>query len=458
MVMDAMLTRFGEHAPVSVMTRMTLQQAISATWVDEVFEAHRTTQYTRELLFSTVVELMSMVAVGVRPSLHAAAKKATGLPVSLAALYKKIDRAEPAVIRALVQGSAVRLAPILAGLRRDPKPLLPGYRIRIVDGNHLSSSEKRLAPLQGHRGAALPGQSLVVFDPDLELATDLVPCEDAYTSEQTLFDVLLAEAAAGELWIGDRHFCTRKAILASRTRGVAVLFREPRTHPNPTPLARRRRVGRVETGVVFEQRVSIPDASGAPVEVRRIEIELDAPTEDGDTVIRLLTTLPAGVEATTIAALYRRRWSIEAMFGRLESALRGEVRGLGYPKAALLAFGLAVIAQNVLTIVQAAIVRAHELDEHGIEVSAYHLAGDVRSDYAGMMIAIEPDGWARFETIPPAQLASQLLAVAAYVRLRSVSKSRRGPKPKKKPGYAPRDAVAKHVSTARVLRDGRITR
>jgi hypothetical protein len=41
--------------------------------VDEVFEEHRGRQYTRELLFSTVVDLMGLVALGMRPSLHAAA-------------------------------------------------------------------------------------------------------------------------------------------------------------------------------------------------------------------------------------------------------------------------------------------------------------------------------------------------------------------------------------------------
>ena len=53
-----------------------------AAWVDEVFEAHRQRQYPRELLFSTVVELMSLVSLGLRPSLHAAARQMDNLPVS----------------------------------------------------------------------------------------------------------------------------------------------------------------------------------------------------------------------------------------------------------------------------------------------------------------------------------------------------------------------------------------
>jgi hypothetical protein len=60
--------------------------------------------------------------------------------------------------------------------------------------------------------------------------------------------------------------------------------------------------------------------------LRRIEVVLDDPTTDGDTVIRLLTTLPSAVEACTVAQLYRGRWSIEGLFGRLEAALNSEVR------------------------------------------------------------------------------------------------------------------------------------
>ena len=61
---DAMLKRFSEQAPVAVMARLGMQRAISTDWVNQVFEEHSETQYTRELLFSTVVELVSLVALG----------------------------------------------------------------------------------------------------------------------------------------------------------------------------------------------------------------------------------------------------------------------------------------------------------------------------------------------------------------------------------------------------------
>jgi len=59
--------------------------------------------------------------------------------------------------------------------------------------------------------------------------------------------------------------------------------------------------------------------------------------------------LPASLKATTIARLYRRRWSIERMFQWLESVLQSEIRTLGYPRAALFAFSVAILAFNVLS-------------------------------------------------------------------------------------------------------------
>ena len=81
---DVVLDRFEKKTPASVMTKLVLEQAVPAEWVDKVFAEHRQRQYPRELLFSTVVELMSLVSLGLRPSLHAAARQMDNLPVTIA--------------------------------------------------------------------------------------------------------------------------------------------------------------------------------------------------------------------------------------------------------------------------------------------------------------------------------------------------------------------------------------
>jgi hypothetical protein len=81
---------------------VTLEHAIAPEWVNEVFATSRQRQYPRELLFSTVVELMTHVSLGLRPSLHAAARQSKDLPVSLTALHDKINRTEPAICSGLI--------------------------------------------------------------------------------------------------------------------------------------------------------------------------------------------------------------------------------------------------------------------------------------------------------------------------------------------------------------------
>jgi hypothetical protein len=41
------LARFEKKTPASVMTKLILEQAVPAEWVDQVFEEHRQRQYPR---------------------------------------------------------------------------------------------------------------------------------------------------------------------------------------------------------------------------------------------------------------------------------------------------------------------------------------------------------------------------------------------------------------------------
>ena len=69
-IWQAVVERFEQQAPTAVMARLALDRALPGQWIDEVFQQHRQRQRQRqspgELLFSSVVELMALVTLGLR--------------------------------------------------------------------------------------------------------------------------------------------------------------------------------------------------------------------------------------------------------------------------------------------------------------------------------------------------------------------------------------------------------
>ncbi len=210
-----------------------------------------------------------------------------------------------------------------------------------------------------------------------------------------------------------------------------------------------------------EQGIAIAEAQP---KWRRIELALDQSTEDGDTTLWLWSNLPEAVTAGRIAELYRTRWRIEGMFGRLESVLNSELRSLGHPRAALLGFAAAVLACNVLALLQRAVERAHQplpAPPTGapppLEVSCFHLAVQVRGGYEGLLIALPPEHWPRWDEADPAGLAQHLLRLARNINPRQVATSKRGPKTAKPKGYVDGKTARAHVATARLLAKAKAT-
>ena len=274
------------------------------------------------------------------------------LPVSLAALYDKIKRTDPDLLGALVRASAERLEPVLAELGPGPARL-PGYALRVIEGNHLPASEKRLTALRACPGAALPGTAIVVYDPDSGLVTDLVAGEDAYEHERVLSRALFERAEPGQVWIGDRHFCPGALLRGWDAAGAGFVVREHARHPRLSGESAWRKAGRTETGRLREQAITLADPGAQAAPWRRIELTLDRPSQAGERILRVWTNLPAQVSAAQIAQAYRDRWRIEGMFQRLERVLHSEITSLGHPRAALLGFGVALLAYNVLALIEA---------------------------------------------------------------------------------------------------------
>src|SRR5215210_7941318 len=209
MILSDVFERFVHACPIPVMAQAVLENALNPQIVDQLFEDVAERQYTRKLLFSTIVDLMSLVVCRIQPSIHAAYQaQAETIDASIKAVYDKLDRTEPGLSAALVHATAERLGPSIDAMDGARSPLLPGYRVRILDGNHLAGTEHRIKELRTIGAGALPGQALVVLDPRLMLVTDVVLSEDGHAQERSLLDRVLGLVRARDLWIDDRNFCT----------------------------------------------------------------------------------------------------------------------------------------------------------------------------------------------------------------------------------------------------------
>jgi len=442
--MDEILQKFLDKAPVAVMARATLVRTMADSTLNDLFDRHSEAQYTRELTFSALIRLMTQVVFRTYPSVHAAYQENPEITVSVTSVYNKLNSLETRVSQALVAETAAAMGAIITALPDPPAAPVEGLRLRTLDGNFLAGTEHRLACLRGCGAAALPGMSLVVRDGRTGLLTDVVPCEDAYTSERTLHTDVLPLVEPDDLWLADRNFCTLDYMGGIEERKAFFLIRHhagTKLHPLGQETQRRHHPG----GTICEQRVRV-----GFLECRCIIIRLTKPLRDGTTEIRLLTNVPLKqLSAARVSDLYRTRWRIESAFQELTENLRWEINTLGYPRAALFGFALAVVAYNLLVTTRTALASGLGEEVGGVEaLSSYYMATQVAAVDEGMVIAMPPSVWERFVTMTAAEFAVWLDAVARDIDWRRYRKRPRGPK---KPAAVKRTSRGAHRSTAREL-------
>src|SRR5512135_1052681 len=232
--------------------------------------------------------------------------------------------------------------------------------------------------------------------------------------------------------------------------GAFFLIRRHQKDLPFTPLGELVPVGRCATGEVFEHRIRVEDPEGGePQVMRRVVLRLDKPTRGGETEIELVTNLPAEVSAILICETYRRRWLIEGHFQRLTDLWHCEVATLSYPRAALFAFAMSVVAGNAVALLEGNLRAVHG-EEEVAALSHYALVDEIGHTYRGMMIALPPATWSFVRAYDAAALAGVLKEVAAHVRVYWMHKATGGPKKvqttkQKSGGGSP------HVSTRRLL-------
>jgi IS4 transposase len=453
MILGECFEKFIERSPVSVMVRGTLERVFDPEKLERVFVDNALLQYTRELTFAQCVGLMSDVVFRIAPSVGAWYKAhREEMSVTRQAVYDKLKRLELPIAAGLVEYAGRELGASLRQMPAPPPPLLPGYRVRVLDGNHLAGTEHRLLELRRYRAAALPGHALVFYDPQWDVATEVIPCEDAYTQERALLPEVVAMVAARDCIVADRNFCTTGFLFGLARRGACFVIRQHGSNVVGQLQGKRRAAGQDARGqALYEQALCVTETdTGATLVVRRITVELHTPTRQGETEIYALTNLPpADAAAKQIAALYADRWTIEVAFQHLTLDLECEVDTLGYPKAALFGFCVALVAYNVVAVVKGALRAAHGAEYVDEQLSMYYLTLEVAQVATGMEIALGTDPWEIFQRMSTAEFAATLVAIAKHLDTAKYTKHQRGPK--KQPPKRLSGKHHSHVSTARIL-------
>ncbi len=449
MLLGRVFERFVEKTPFAVMARSLLERALNPEALDALFEDKAESQYTRELAFSSAVDLMGQVVTSAFPSVRAAfLSKSFDVSVSLTSLYNKLQGIEPAVAAELVRHSARHFGPLVEGVGGALPEPVPGYPMHVLDGNCIAATQHRLAETRADAAAPLPGKSLCVFRPALQLVTHVFPCEDGHAGERALVGPVLDQVEAGTLWVADRNFCFRDFLLGVIGRSGFFVIRE---HAGLAFKAAGglRKAGRGETGDVFEQAVVIEGEGGVEHRLRRVVVRLDEATGDGDVELAILTNLPGSVPAVMVAGAYRARWTIEGGFLDLTTTLDCEIDTLCYPRAALFVFCVALVAYNLQGAIKGVMRSEHGAEKVEEGLSRYFMSDEIGQVYRGMMVALPAEEWAAVRGMSFEGYVALLKRLARAVDFERYPKSRRGPKKARPKRHF--DPEHPHVSVAKLL-------
>jgi Transposase DDE domain len=454
MTMQPRMETAIEVSPLTVLVRGVLEWACPQSFFEELFDREcRPKQWNRKLAISAIAWLMLTVVSGVRRSVFAAfvadqASDSPNITATASALYAKYGRIDPRFTTAVVRESGRRMSGLLraAGVK---EPLgWEGYRIILLDGTDMGGTEHRLKTLRRIKAAGLPGRFVAAYELATGVVVDAAASEDAYTSERELVRAILAVAVLNNLFVADRHFCTTEILFSIIAHRAFFVIRQ---HENLRwrPLKEAWLVGRAATGEVWEQPIEVEDTdSGQCRRMRRIILKLDTPTDAGDLEIVLLSNLER-ISALRICDLYRDRWKIERHFALVKTVLHGEIEGLGRPRAALFAMGMALVAANALAVVKQALRVTHGEEEFE-KLSGYYMADEVAGNYRAVDVLVAEVEWAALGAAPAGPFWDWCRDTASRVRTQGLHKHPRGPKKPQLPRVSGKDRH--HYSTYRLLK------
>ena len=255
------INRFAEKTPITLMVHALLERLLDSASIDKWFDNVRVNQYKRNILFSSVLNIMLQVVCRTRASIHSAYINSTNAGVTIVALYDKLRCTELSTSRELVRYIALQAEAIIDNINGRNKPILENYRTKFLDGNCIEATEHRIKVLRNTNSGALPGKSLVVFDPQLELAIDVIPCEDGHAQERSILRKIVDTIMENDLWVADRNFCVLWFLFKIIEKSAFFVIRQHGNMPY-NQLNELQYIGKTETGDVYEQDVMIVSDEG----------------------------------------------------------------------------------------------------------------------------------------------------------------------------------------------------
>lgn len=420
------LERFVQQRPLAVMTRLALDEMFQPKELAEVFKENRCRGYEQNLRFEDLCTVLADIVLEFSPSPTKAYKDhKKKLGVSKTAFFNKLNNTDPQLSRALVRHGYQKARRMLELMNVPTWSYLSSYQTIIIDGNSVAKCERRILELRSTWQRALPSKSVVVMDADRQLIQDVYPLEDGQAQERTVLDELAGTIEAKQLVLADSAYCTIKFMAAIDDAHACFIFRQHGSLRGEL-LGKRRFIGRSETGKVYEQSIQVGGVNGKIY--RRVTVELFEPTVDGDTVIHLLTNLPEkDADAATVAQTYRLRWEIEHKFYVATVAHRCEVESLGYPRASIFVFAIAMMALNCRQALFGALYVA--LDED-VEEEASHVSvsEEIQKSTDGLNVALGDEQWQALMPKTPAARMAKMIEVAGHYDRVKHRKSVRGAK------------------------------
>lgn len=446
------IKRFSKEAPAAMLFRGLFARTFSDEQMDQIFRDHKERQLESEIVFSSLIHLLTPVVSGGKPSVHASyQEREEQIGVSKQAVYDKLQGVEPAVSAALIRVPAIELGQVITKARATKPDPIPGYHTFVIDGKRLDGTEHRLKETRLMKSAPLPGTVLAMLDTRLEMFVDVACDPDAYACERKVVLPLLENLEEGALYLADRNFCDGPLIERFVRKKTYFILRHHGRSPRWRKVvgSRLRKVGKdVHGGTVYEQEIEAFLPDGTWYRLRRITVKLVKPTRDGDTELHVLSNLPASVSAISIANAYAQRWKIETALEHVAQALNAEINTLAYPGAALLCFCLGLVLFNIISALKTLLLKfSAPADKPAL--SYYYLALEIAEARLGMEITIDDTYWKRCAQLSLAEFISWVKSIAKAAKVRRYRKHPRGPKhppPKRSSGKK-----RSHVSTHRIL-------